>query len=171
MSERQAPQDVSPLELADDERIPVADRLWALLDENVMLDRDLRLLACLWAARALDAVEQSGGAVDAQSRNAIEVARRYAVGSATADELLAADVAAWVAVNAATLAPAAAAAAAAASAAAKWVTRASVSAEEWATRASANWRSSAVDVSHREHLADVRRVLLGGDVFPEGGQL
>jgi len=76
-------------------------------------DRNLRLFACECAERALDAEEKAGRKVDPRSRAVVEVARRYARGNATAEELAAAWEAAWAAAWAAAGAAAAAARAAA----------------------------------------------------------
>ena len=78
-------------------QIPVADRLWVLI--QMLPAREQRLLACDCAARGLPRWEQSRA--DCRPREAIDVARRYAIGSATIDELHAARHAAAGAVHAA----------------------------------------------------------------------
>jgi len=70
--------------------IPADDRLWGLI-YCAMDDRQRRLLACDCAERALSRVESP----DPRSLNAVAVARRYARGDATDEELAAAWDAAW----------------------------------------------------------------------------
>ena len=76
---------LTPLEFSD-LHIPVEDRLWVLLREEVIPARELRLLACGWA----EAMCRKSGWNDERSLNAIAVGRRYAHGEATDDELAAA---------------------------------------------------------------------------------
>jgi hypothetical protein len=83
---------LTPLEIAALD-IPVNDRLWVLLREDIIPARELRLLACDWAEAAC----LRTGWNDARSLAAIAVARRYAVGEVSAAELNAAASAAWAA--------------------------------------------------------------------------
>jgi hypothetical protein len=85
--------------------IPAEDRLWALIFV-VLDDRSRRELACDCVERALERERAAGREPDARSWAAVEVARRYARGEVTADELAAAWNAAW---NAASTAASAAA--------------------------------------------------------------
>ena len=73
------------------------DRLWTVMHEGVIDERTLRLFACDCAERAVSRIKKP----DARSLAAIEVARRFANGEATADELDAARDAAYAASNAA----------------------------------------------------------------------
>jgi len=52
-----------------------------------MDDRERRMFACACASRALDREEASGRVVDPRSREAVRVARMYADGRATIEEL------------------------------------------------------------------------------------
>ena len=90
---------VTPIEILDYPGIPVADRLWVLLREDIIPARELREFACdcaervlpLWDARYPD---------DARPRDCIAVARRYARGEATKKELDAGCAAAYAAADA-----------------------------------------------------------------------
>jgi len=83
-----------------DAPIPWMDRLWVLV--RVIDDgRMWRLWACDCAERALIREREAGSEPDARSWRAIEVARAYAMGEATEEELAAAWAAAWVAERAA----------------------------------------------------------------------
>jgi hypothetical protein len=77
------PEGVTPLDVCDAECVPAEDRLWVLLHTDFLSDRDLRLLACTWAERALAIVEEP----DPRSLASMSVARRYVAGEATDDEL------------------------------------------------------------------------------------
>jgi hypothetical protein len=66
-------------------------RVWIATRPGVLPDRDLRLYIC-WCVRQVWHL-----LADDRSRNAVEVAGRYAVGEATANELAAARLAAWAA--------------------------------------------------------------------------
>jgi hypothetical protein len=141
------PEDgLTPLELAALD-IPVEDRLWVLLREEVIPARELRLLACDWAAAAC----LRTGWNDARSLNAIAVARRFACGDATEAELEEAAAEAWAAARA-WWAPAWAASEEARSA------RSAAWAAARAARAAARSASSA---AAEEQIADVVRVLKG----------
>ena len=78
-----------------DSRVPIDDRIWlgiALLD-----DPRRRLFACDCAERALGRERDAGHEPDPRSWAAVEVARRYARGEATDEELAAARDSAWTA--------------------------------------------------------------------------
>jgi len=76
--------------------IPPQDALWVVLREELILAKTLRLFACDCAERALRRERKARREPDARSWEAIKVARRYARGLATAEELAAGD-AAWAA--------------------------------------------------------------------------
>jgi hypothetical protein len=81
--------------------IPAKDRLWVILREEIIPERELRLLACKWAREALAVA----GNPDPRSVAAVDCSERFARGEATAEELAAAraaaDAAAWDAADAA----------------------------------------------------------------------
>ncbi len=111
---------------------------WMIDAESV-----LRLFACDCAERALTREREAGREPDARSWRAIEVARGFAVGSATRDDLIAASAAAWAAYDAAN---AAHAAAWAAYDAAAWAASAAANAAHaaaWAAYDAANAASAA----------------------------
>ena len=76
------------------------DALWALRIVIEPADREIRLFACDCAEHVLPFFEKRYPD-DKRPRQAIEVARRFANGQATQEELIAADSAAWSAVSAA----------------------------------------------------------------------
>lgn len=80
---------LTPLEVCD-VGIPALDKLWVLLRPSIIPEKPLRLLVCKWAEQACD----TAGLVEVDSREAIEVSRRYAAGEATLNELMAAHKAA-----------------------------------------------------------------------------
>ena len=128
----------TPLEILNLD-IPAMDRLWVVLRPEIIPERELRLLACAFARTSLPLYERDYPE-DARPRTAIETAERYARGSATREELAAAEAAAWAAAWAAAAsaaeaawAAARAAARAAASAAARAAARAAEAAA-WAAR-------------------------------------
>ena len=98
--------------------------IWIATREGVLDDRALRLFAC-WSVRQVWHL-----LTDARSRNAVEVAERFANGEATEEELAAAWAAAWAANAAASDAACAAARGAACDAA--WATRSAARAAAWA---------------------------------------
>ena len=126
--------------------IPAEYRLRALLREEVVPARDLRLLACGWAESAC----VKTGWNDQRSLEAIAVARRFAVGEATEDELAAAETAARAARGAA------AASGAWAASAAAWSAALVDEAASWAAWSASR---SAEESACAEQLADVARVL------------
>ena len=84
--------------------IPYEDRLWAVLHDELIEARIMRLFACDVAERALRHERLAGGEPDSRSWEALRVSRRYAVGKATEEELAAAEAAgaaAWEAAKAA----------------------------------------------------------------------
>ena len=101
-------------------------RIWIATRPGVMDGRDLRLWAC-WCVRQVWSL-----LTDGRSRNAVEVAERYAVGKATNEELAAAAAAAWEA------------AWTAAAAAAAWTAAAAEAAAEAAEEAAA-WAATAAE--------------------------
>jgi hypothetical protein len=138
---RHLPEDWSgtALDMLRQGQIPPHDRLWAVLRQQVLDDRMLRLLACAYVRRTPvgDGRMVWDLLTDARSRAAVEAAERYALGGATEEELAAAASAAsaawaeeWAAAEWAVAAAGAArvAAAGAARAAAAGAARA----EEWA---------------------------------------
>ena len=99
---------------------PANDRLWVVLRNEFMTDKQLRLFA-VWCAR--QALSIPGNESEVCS-NTCDVAERYANGDATDEELAAASAAAWDAAWDAARDAARAAARAAASAAASAAARA-----------------------------------------------
>ena len=149
---------LTPLEFSD-LHIPVEDRLWVLLREEVIPARELRLLACGWA----EAMCRKSGWNDERSLNAIAVGRRYAHGEATDDELAAAARAAWEARSVAWSTSKSAwsprGAAAEAAAAASEEDRVAWLSSWWSVAGSA-WLTAEGDAATRsEQLADVVKVL------------
>jgi hypothetical protein len=89
------PERVSLVEFLRAEHIPPRDRLWVALHRELLSDRLMRLFACDCAERALIREREAGVEPDERSWNAVAVARWYAVGEATDEELEAASDAAW----------------------------------------------------------------------------
>ena len=75
----------TPELIAAQQDVPAEHRLWAVL--RCCSDRQQRLLACQWAERALLRERTAGIEPRASVWTALEVARRYATGEATAQEL------------------------------------------------------------------------------------
>jgi hypothetical protein len=107
--------------------IPAKDILWALI-RFMPGDKALRLFACDCAERALQRERKAGREPNEHSGDAIKVARRYARGKATTEELAAAYAAAHTAAYAADAAASAAAAAAYAADAAAYAASAATTA-------------------------------------------
>ena len=122
-------QTMSELWLRDD--IKPEWRIWIATRPGVMSDRDLRLFSC-WCVRQVWHL-----LADERSRNAVEVAERYAMGEAAIDELDAASAAAWDAASAAARDAASAAAWDAAWAAARDAAWAATLAAAWAAASAA----------------------------------
>jgi hypothetical protein len=116
--------------------IPTEDRLWCILHEELIPERDLRMLAADYATAALRCEQEVGREPDQRSWNAVEVARRYARGEIREAALVEARAAAWAAVRVAEWAVARAAARAAAWAA-EW-------AAKWAAARAATWAAARV---------------------------
>jgi len=138
------PGGITPYDLADRRRVravPVADRLWAL--RHVIPDREMRLLACTWAERALRRDRRAGREPDPRSWAAVAVSRRFAAGDATVGERAAAwdaaGAAAWAAWDAA------------------WTAVGGAKAAARDAAKAAAWAAAATEV--RQQLRDVRRVL------------
>ena len=79
-------KEFTPLEIADLKSVPVKDRIWVLLHNEIIPEKELRLLACDFAENALKLIKNP----DQRSLNAIAVSRRFANGEATCEELAAA---------------------------------------------------------------------------------
>lgn len=99
-------------------RVPYKDRLWTVLREGVLTDKQLRLVAVSYASRALRDERKAGREPDPRSWEAVKVAKKFANGKATEQELSAAESAAWSAAWSA--APSAAWSAARAAESAAW---------------------------------------------------
>jgi len=150
------PEGLTIREVAEAEQIPIQDRVWALTRGlevpqalRAAVDREWRLVAVSVARRSLEPVP----APDPRSVRAVDVAERYALGEATAEELREAEAAAWEAwataeelreAEAARAAWASAAWASAARASAAWASSASAAvAAAWAARAALAARAAA----------------------------
>ena len=78
-----------------DSRVPIDDRVW--LGITLLDDPRRRLFACDCAEWSLGRERDAGHELDPRSWAAVEVARRYARGEATDEELAAARDSAWAA--------------------------------------------------------------------------
>jgi hypothetical protein len=87
------------LDILDLKQVPAIDRLWVVLHKSLINEKTLRLLACQFAEQALLAERAAGREPDARSWDAVAVARRFADGLATEDELSVAWSAAWYVAN------------------------------------------------------------------------
>lgn len=83
----------SALDILALDEIPPADRLWAVLREELIDAPILHEFACRCAERALSRIENP----DPRSLRFIEVKRAWLRGKATDEELAAAEAAAWAA--------------------------------------------------------------------------
>lgn len=110
--------------------IPASDRAW--LGIALLGERDRRLFACDCAERQLERERAAGREPDARSWAAVEVARRYARGEATSEELSAAGASAWDAASDAW-------AAAGAAAWAAWAAARDAARDAWAAAGDAAW--------------------------------
>ena len=145
---------LTPLEILALGDVPPTDRLWVILREEIIPSRELRLIACWFAERALRSERATGREPDKRSWAAVAVSRRYADGRATAEELSAAEAAAGVAAwDASAAAWAAGVAAWAAGVAARDAAEAA-SAAAWAAAGVAAWAAT-----YQKTIAHVRRVL------------
>ncbi len=68
------------------------DVLWVVLRNDFMTDQKLRLYACWCAEEALKLIDNP----DRRSIQTIEMAKKYAVGEATAKELITVNADAWI---------------------------------------------------------------------------
>ena len=93
-----------------------ADKLWCLLRPEVIPEKQLHLLACEYAERALKRERKAGREPDPRSWAAVETKRRWVAGEASDEELSAARASARAAARASASARAWAAASAEASA-------------------------------------------------------
>jgi hypothetical protein len=123
-------------------RIPAADRLWAVLREDLIPAHGLHELACRFAEQALRRELIAGRKPDPRSWKSIRVKRAWIAGTVTDEQMEAARVAAWAAAWAAAWTAAWAAARAAAWAAA------------WTAA-----RAAAREAADKRHVATVRRWL------------
>lgn len=89
------------LDILKDDRIPDEDKIWAATRKGILDDKTLRLFACKCVREVWNLL------TDERSRNAVEVAERYANGQATDEELASAKAAARYAAYAAYAASAA----------------------------------------------------------------
>lgn len=133
---------------ADDEPLPLLtilesngldDALWCLRALDDRYQGPIRLLACDFAEQAL----KYGHEGEDRPRQAIETARKYARGEATAEELAAARAAAWEAARAA--------------AAAAWVIGAADAARAADAAAAADAARAAADAARAARAADAAR--------------
>jgi len=77
--------------------VPAADRLWTVFHTGVLSDRILRLSACDSAERALQRERDAGREPHPDLWAAVAVARAFALGNATAEEMKDASAAAYAA--------------------------------------------------------------------------
>ena len=148
----------SAMDILELENIPAADRLWAVLREELIDAPILHEFACRCAERALSRVENP----DPRSVRAIEIKRAWIRGEATDDELEAAQAAA----HAAAWEDAGAAARAAAwntAWAAIWdATRDAVEAAAWAAVEVAAWNAvcTAAEAAERQWQIEILQKML-----------
>jgi len=138
----------TPLEVAACQDVPVVDRLWLLLREEIIPDFQLRLLALAFARRGLLGERKAGREPDKRSWAMLTVARRFRKGRATEGELAAGRAAASAAATAAVGTAAGAAARAAAGAA-------GAAGATWA----AAWAAAAAPVEAAESCAQLELVI------------
>ncbi|MFH1499240.1 MAG: hypothetical protein ABII82_15605, partial [Verrucomicrobiota bacterium] len=70
--------------------IPAKDKLWAIFHEGMLSNRNFRLFACNEAEVVLRRERRRGREPDPRSWEVLRVARRYANGKASDEELAAA---------------------------------------------------------------------------------
>jgi hypothetical protein len=89
------PEEITLIEFLKNEEIPPKDKVWVVVRNEFFSDKELRLLACDIAEKALT----QHRVTDTRSWNAIKVSRNFANGKATKEELAAArsaaDAAVW----------------------------------------------------------------------------
>jgi hypothetical protein len=73
-----------------EKRLSYAEKLWVLLREEFIPEKELHLLACRYAERALKREREAGREPDARSWEVLRVKRRWVAGRATDEELEAA---------------------------------------------------------------------------------
>ena len=165
---------LSPLEICDLAGVSARDKLWVLLREKILTEHELRLFACWCADRALRAETKAGRNPDKRSCAAVQIARAFAHGKATTDQLAEAESAAWTAWTAVepaareseSAARSAARSSASASESAAWAARsAAARAAERAARLAAEWAArtagsaeSAVQLQHLKQCAFTRQL-------------
>jgi hypothetical protein len=71
-------------------KLSYADKLWVLLHGEFIPEKELHLLACRYAERALKREREAGREPDARSWEALRVKRQWVAGRATDEELKAA---------------------------------------------------------------------------------
>ena len=86
---------IMPLTILKTDNVSAEDKLWLLLRNDFLSEKNRRLFACDCAERVLHLYEKEYD--NPAPRKAIETARLYANGKATQDELDAAWAAAWAA--------------------------------------------------------------------------
>lgn len=148
----------SALDILALDEIPPADRLWAVLREELIDAPILHELACRCAERALSRVENP----DPRSLRAIEAKRAWIRGEATDDELEAARAAALDAARAATHAAAWNAAEAARAAALDSAEAAAWAAARYAARAAARRAvlAAAKDAENQWQIEELQKMLM-----------
>ena len=137
--------------------IPGEDRIWVALREDVLSPRILRHFACDCAERALLRERERGREPDPRSWRAVEVARRYADGLATREELTAAWAAARTAARTAAGVAAGAAAWAAARTAARTAAGAAAGAAAWAAGVAAGVAEHEWQCAHLAEMLEAAR--------------
>ena len=142
---RGLPRNMTAEDVLRRDTIPAEDRLWVVLREECLDPRTLRLFACSSAQRALERERAAGREPDPRSWAVVDVARRFAAGETSTEELDAAWDAAW-------------AAGAAAGAAARCAGAAARDAA-WAAAAGDAARSAAGDAERERQVADLLALL------------
>ena len=160
---------LSPLEICDLAGVSARDKLWVLLREKILTEHELRLFACWCADRALRAETKAGRNPDKRSCAAVQIARAFAHGKATTDQLAEAESAAWTAWTAWTAVEPAAreseSAARESESAARTAAWSSAQSAEWSARLAAEWSAwsagtaeSAVQLRHLKQCVFVRQL-------------
>ena len=157
---------LSPLEICDLAGVSARDKLWVLLREEILTEHELRLFACWCADRALRAETKAGRNPDKRSYAAVQIARAFAHGKATTDQLAEAESAAWTVELAEPTAWESestawgewSAARSAESAAARTAERAARLAAEWSAARTAGSAESAVQLRHLKQCVFTRQL-------------